>query len=63
VFVRRCTYCFSAPRRIATATISFNGKSAPVPFSGASFTPPLREQDWSDDSVVELTFDNNQTAR
>ena len=57
------TYSFTEGRRIATATISFNGKSAPVPFSGASFTPPLREQDWSDDSVVELTFDNNQTAR
>ena len=57
------TYSFAEGRRIATATISFNGKSAPVPFSGASFTPPLREQDWSDDSVVELTFDNNQTAR
>ena len=57
------TYSFAERRRIATATISFNGKSAPVPFSGASFTPPLREQDWSDDSVVELTFDNNQTAR
>jgi hypothetical protein len=34
-----------------------------VPFSDASFTPPLREQDWSDDSVLELTFDNSQTAR
>ncbi|MCM2564748.1 hypothetical protein [Janthinobacterium kumbetense] len=50
------TYSFSEPRRITAATISFNGKSAPVPFSGSSFTPPLREQDWSDDSVLELTF-------
>lgn len=50
------TYSFAEPRRIAAATISFNGKSAPVPFSGSSFTPPLREQDWSDDSVLELTF-------
>ena len=57
------TYSFSEPRRITAATISFNGKSAPVPFSGLSFTPPLREQDWSDDSVVELTFDNEQAAR
>ena len=57
------TYSFSEPRRITAATISFNGKSAPVPFSGSSFTPPLREQDWSDDSVVELTFDNEQAAR
>jgi len=57
------TYSFSEPRRITAATISYNGKSAPVPFSGASFTPPLREQDWSDDSVVELTFDDTQTAR
>lgn len=57
------TYSFSEPRRITAATISFNGKSAPVPFSGSSFTPPLREQDWSDDSVVELTFDNEPAAR
>ncbi|WFR77299.1 hypothetical protein P9875_16380 [Janthinobacterium rivuli] len=57
------TYSFSEPRRITAATISDNGKSAPVPFSGSSFTPPLREQDWSDDSVVELTFDDTQTAR
>ena len=53
------TYSFSEARRIMAATISFNGKSAPVPFSGSSFTPPLREQDWSDDSMIELTFDNN----
>ncbi|OEZ86154.1 hypothetical protein JAB6_18050 [Janthinobacterium sp. HH104] len=53
------TYSFSEPRRITAATISYNGKSAPVPFSGSSFTPPLREQDWSDDSMIELTFDNN----
>lgn len=57
------TYSFSEPRRITAATISYNGKSAPVPFSGSSFTPPLREQDWSDDSVVALTFDNEQAAR
>ncbi|WP_425254547.1 hypothetical protein ACPJXG_13470 [Janthinobacterium sp. NFX145] len=57
------TYSFSEPRRITAATISYNGKSAPVPFSGTSFTPPLREQDWGDDSVVELTFDDAQTAR
>ncbi|PHV17869.1 hypothetical protein CSQ90_05990 [Janthinobacterium sp. BJB303] len=53
------TYSFTEARRITAATISYNGKSAPVPFSGASFTPPLREQDWSDDSVLELTFDND----
>ena len=57
------TYSFSEPRRITAATISYNGKSASVPFSGTSFTPPLREQDWSDDSMIELTFDNDQTAR
>lgn len=53
------TYSFAEGRRITAATISHNGKSAPVPFSGASFTPPLREQDWSDDSVLELTFEND----
>ena len=54
------TYSFSEPRRITAATISYKGKSAPVPFSGASFTPPLREQDWSDDSMIELAFDHDQ---
>jgi hypothetical protein len=54
------TYSFAEPRRITAATISFKGKSAPVPFSGTSFTPPLREQDWSDDSVLELTFENEK---
>ena len=53
------TYSFSEPQRITGATISFNGKTAPVPFSGFSFTPPLREKAWSDDSVIELAFENN----
>lgn len=57
------TYSFAEGRRITAATISFNGKSAPVPFSGSSFTPPLREQDWSDDSMIALAFDNDQTAQ
>ena len=57
------TYSFTETRRITGATISYNGKSAPVPFSGTSFTPPLREQDWSDDSMIELTFDNDQAAQ
>lgn len=53
------TYSFTEPQRITAATISFNGKTAPVPFSGFSFTPPLREKEWSDDSVIELAFENN----
>lgn len=53
------TYSFTEPQRITAATISFNGKTAPVPFSGFSFTPPLREKQWSDDSVIELAFENN----
>ncbi|KKO64584.1 hypothetical protein VM94_01288 [Janthinobacterium sp. KBS0711] len=53
------TYSFSEPRRITAATISYNDRSASVPFSGTSFTPPLREQDWSDDSTIELVFDTN----
>ena len=57
------TYSFAEMRRITAATISFNGKSAPVPFSGHAFTPPLREQDWSDDSMIELAFDNDQAAQ
>ena len=57
------TYSFAEGRRITAATISFNGKSAPVPFSGSSFTPPLREQDWSDDSLIALAFDNDQAAQ
>ena len=54
------TYSFTETRRITAATISDKGKNAPVPFSGASFTPPLREQDWSDDSMIELAFDHDQ---
>jgi hypothetical protein len=57
------TYSCAEARRIAAATISFNGKSAPVAFSGSSFTPPLREQDCDDDSTIELAFDNDQTAQ
>lgn len=53
------TYSFAEGRRIAAATISLNGKTAPVPFSGMSFTPPLRDQDWSDDSLIELVFENH----
>ena len=57
------TYSFSEGRRITAATIRYNGRIAPVPFSGTSFTPPLREQDWSDDSMIELAFDNDQTGQ
>ena len=53
------TYSFTEPRRITGATISFNGNTAAVPFSGHAFTPPLREKEWSDDSVIELTFENS----
>ncbi|OEZ93556.1 hypothetical protein JAB9_04490 [Janthinobacterium sp. HH107] len=53
------TYSFAEGWRITAATISFNGKSAPVPFSGKSFTQPLREQDWDNDSMIELAFDLN----
>lgn len=53
------TYSFTEAQRIIAVTISFNGKTAPVPFSGFSFTPPLREKDWSDDSMIELTFEHN----
>ena len=51
------TYSFTEPQRIIAATISFNGKTEAVPFSGFSFTPPLRDKDWSDDSMIELTFE------
>lgn len=50
------TYSFTEAQPILGATISDNGKTAPVPFSGALFTPPLRDKDWSDDSVIELSF-------
>lgn len=53
------TYSFAEPQRIRSAMISFNGKSQPVPFSGTSFTPPLRDKQWSDDSVIELQFDHD----
>lgn len=52
------TYSFSGPQRIVGATIRFGGKTEAVPFSGHSYTPPLRDKAWSDDSVIELQFDN-----
>ena len=48
---RTCSFTEAQP--ILGSTISDNGKTAPVPFSGALFTPPLRDKDWSDDSVIE----------
>lgn len=51
------TYSFSESQHIASATISFNGKTQAVPFNGQSFTPPLRDTAWSDDSIIELQFD------
>lgn len=50
-------YSFFTPQRIANATISFNGKTEAVPFGGHTFTPPLRDKVWSDDSLIELQFD------
>jgi hypothetical protein len=55
---KKGTYSFSEPRRIISATISFSGKTEPVPVSGYSFTPPLRDKGWSNDSVIELKFEN-----
>lgn len=56
------TYSFAEARPISGATISFGGKTAPVPFSASSFTPPLRDRDWDDDSVIDLTFENATLA-
>lgn len=56
------TYSFSEPRRLSRATISFNGKTEPVPVNGYSFTPPLREERWSNDSVIELQFAEDPPA-
>lgn len=56
------TYSFSEPRRIVRATISFGGKTESVPVKGHSFTPPLREERWSDDSVIELQFAEDPPA-
>ena len=53
------TYSFTEGRRISAATISLDGKAEPVPFNGFSFTPPLRDKGWSDDSMVELVFEND----
>ncbi len=50
------TYSFFENRRILRATISLNGRTEPVPVSGYAFTPPLREQRWNNDSLIELQF-------
>lgn len=57
------TYNFSEPRRIVSATISQDGKSEPVPVNGYSFTPPLREKRWSNDSMIELQFAEDLPAK
>jgi len=56
------TYSFSENRRIIRATISLNGRTESVPVSGYSFTPPLREQHWSNDSMIELQFSEHPSA-
>ena len=50
------SYSFSEARPIIGATISFEGKTEPVPVHGYSFTPPLRDKRWGNDSVIELRF-------
>lgn len=56
------TYSFTEPRRIVRATISFDGKTESVPVRGHSFTPPLREERWSNDSLIELQFAEDPPA-
>ncbi|MES2756342.1 MAG: hypothetical protein V4693_03125 [Pseudomonadota bacterium] len=56
------TYSFFEDRRIIRATISLNGRTEPVPASGYSFTPPLRELRWSNDSLIELQFAEDPSA-
>jgi hypothetical protein len=55
-------YSFSENRRIIRATISLNGRTESVPVSGYSFTPPLQEQRWSNDSMIELQFAEDRSA-
>lgn len=50
------SYSFFEAQPIVSATLRFNGKSAAIPVSDFSFTPPLRDKSWGDDSVVELQF-------
>lgn len=55
-------YSFTETRRIIRATISLDGKTESVPVNGYSFTPPLRESRWSNDSVIELEFEEKSTT-
>lgn len=50
------SYSLFESQPIVSATINFNGRSEPVPTSDSSFTPPLRDKSWNDESVIELHF-------
>ena len=43
-------------RRPGALGISFNGEDPRVTFSSSSFTPPLREQDRSDDRGLKMVL-------
>ena len=53
---KRGSYSFSEAQPIVSATITFSGKSELIPVSNFSFTPPLRDSRWRDESIVELHF-------
>jgi hypothetical protein len=58
----KLTYSFIETRRVIRATISQDGITESVPVGDYSFTPPLREERWSNDSVIELQFEEKPST-
>ena len=53
------SYSFAEAKRIISATITYKGRSERMPVDGNWFTPPLRDENWGDDSLIELEFEKS----
>lgn len=58
-FTKKISYSFEEAKRIVSATITYKGKREPIPVKGDTFTPPLSDEDWGDDSLIELEFEKS----
>lgn len=55
----KISYGFIEAKRIISATITYKGRSERIPVDGDTFTPPLRDENWGDDSLIELEFEKS----
>ena len=49
-------FSFRAPERLISATLVAGERRAALEVSAYQFTPPLHDQSWADDSLIELVF-------